>query len=146
VSTGGQPRGPTPPATFWTPGEGIAWVAALVLMLSAFMGWYSGSGDGLSFSVLAWHTGVVGKLVFFVGLAVLVLLGSRAAGFELPPAIPTGMVLALLGTAATILVIIRLIEIPDRIQPAGRSIGIWISLAAAVLLIAAGLLKSADEL
>jgi hypothetical protein len=41
---------------------------------------------------------------------------------------------------------IRLIEIPDRIQPAGRSIGIWISLAAGVLLIAAGLLKAADEL
>jgi hypothetical protein len=146
MSTGSQPRGPTPPATFWTPGEGIAWVAALVLMLSAFMGWYSGSGDGLNFSVLAWHTGIVGKLVFFVGLAVLIFLGSRAAGFELPPAVPTGMVLAVFGTAATILVMIGLIDIPDRIEPAGRSIGIWISLAAAVLLIAAGLLKSADEL
>ena len=146
MTSGPQPRGPAPPATFWTPGEGIAWVAGLVLMLSSFMGWYSGSGDGLSYSVLAWHTGTVGKLVFFVGLAVLVFLGFRAAGFELPSAVPTGMVLAGFGTAATILVMIRLIEIPDRIQPAGRSIGIWVSLAAAVLLIAAGLLKSADEL
>ena len=134
-----------PEATFWTPGEGIAWLAALVLALSAFMGWYSGSADGLTFSVLAWHTGTVGKLVFFLGLAVLLLLALRAAGFELPRPIPTGVVLALFGTAATILVLIRLVEIPERIKPAERSVGLWISLAAALLLIVAGLLKSADE-
>ena len=110
------------------------------------MGWYSGQIDGLRLSALAWHTGLAGKLVLVVGVAALALLALRAAGFELPPAVPTGMVLAGFGTAATILVMIRLIEIPDRIQPAGRSIGIWVSLAAAVLLIAAGLLKSADEL
>ena len=146
MRAGPQPRGPTPPATFWTPGEGIAWVAALVLMLSAFMGWYSGSGDGLSFSVLAWHTGVVGKLVFFVGLAVLVFLALRAAGLDLPPQVPVGMVIALVGAAATILVLWGLIDVPDRVEPASRGIGIWISLAAAVLLILAGLVKAADEL
>ena len=35
--------------------------------------------------------------------------------------------------------------IPDDFVGAGRSIGIWISLLAALLLIAAGLVKSADE-
>jgi hypothetical protein len=114
-------------------------------MLSAFMGWYSGSGDGITFSVLAWHTGLIGKLVFVVGLATLVLLGLRAAGAELPPTIPSGMVVALLGAGATILVLIRIISVPDDLQPAGRGIGIWISLAAAGLLILAGLLKAADE-
>ena len=38
-----------------------------------------------------------------------------------------------------------MISIPDDFSPAGRSIGIWISLLAALLLIAAGLLRSAEE-
>lgn len=138
-------RGPAVPATFWSPGEGLAWVAGIVLMLSSFTGWYSLSGNGITVSVLGWHAGALGKLVFFAGLAVLVLLALRAAGFELPPAVPFGMVIAGLGAAATIFVLIRIISIPDRFQPAGRGIGVWISLAGAALLIVAGLLKSADE-
>jgi hypothetical protein len=114
-------------------------------MLSSFMGWYSAPADGITYSVTGWNSGAVGKLVFFVGLAVLVLLALRAAGFELPPTLPLGMVVAGLGAAGTILVLIRLISIPDRLEPAGRSVGIWISLAAGALLIVAGLLKAADE-
>ncbi len=134
------------PATFWTPGEGLAWVSGLVLTLSSFMGWYSGSGDGLTVSVMGWHTGVIGKLVFFVGLAVLVLLALRATGVEPPPSVPVGMVLALLGAVATILVIIRVISIPDELLGAGRAVGLWISLLSALGLLAAGFLKAADEL
>jgi hypothetical protein len=137
------PRAGAP--SIWTPGEGLAWVAGLVFMLSSFMGWYSGSGDGITFSVIGWHTGVIGKLVFFVGLATLVLLALRATGTELPPAAPLGLIVALIGAGGTILVLIRVISIPDEFQPAGRGIGIWISLAAAVLLILAGLLRAADE-
>jgi hypothetical protein len=114
-------------------------------MLSSFTGWYSVSGNGIEASVIGWHAGALGKLVFFAGLAVLVLLALRAAGFQLPPAVPAGMVIAGLGAAGTIFVLIRLISIPDRIQPAGRGIGIWISLAGAALLVVAGLLKTADE-
>ena len=139
------PRVAAPPATFWTPGEGLAWVAGLVFMLSSFMGWYSGSGDGIPLSVIGWDTGLLGKLVFLVGLAVLVLLGLRAAGVQLPPAATLGAVIALLGAAGTIFVLVRIIDIPDRFEPAGRGVGVWISLAAGVLLILAGLLKAADE-
>jgi hypothetical protein len=64
---------------------------------------------------------------------------------ELPPQAPLGMVIAGLGAVGTVLVLVRLIAIPDDFSPAGRSIGLWISLLAALLLIAAGLLKSADE-
>lgn len=110
------------------------------------MGWYSGSGDGVTFSVLGWHTGTLGKLVFFLGLAVLVLLTLRATGFNLPQTLPAGMAVAGVGALATVFVLIRLIDIPDDFEPAaGRSVGLWISLAAAVLLIVAGLLQSADE-
>jgi hypothetical protein len=129
-----------------TPGEALAWLGGLVLALSSFMSWYSLSIDHLTLSVTAWHTGAVGKLVFFVGLAVLALLVLRATGFELPPNFPVGMVIAILGAIGTVFVLVRLISIPDDFVGAGRSIGIWISLLAALLLIAAGLLKSADEL
>ena len=55
----------------------ITWVSGLVLMLSSFMGWYSGSGDGIVISVIGWHTGPLGKLVFVIGLAVVVIAGLR---------------------------------------------------------------------
>jgi hypothetical protein len=129
-------------------GELLAWLAGIVLTLSAFMGWYSIGGDVRgTLSVTGWNTGAVGKLVFLVGIAVLVLLALRALGVELPPQVPIGMVIAGLGVVATILVIIRLIDIPERFEPSvGRSLGLWISLLAALLLIVAGLLKSADEM
>jgi lipoprotein signal peptidase len=129
-----------------SPGEGLAWLGGLVLALSSFMSWYTVPNEGFTASVTGWHTGALGKLVFFVGLAVLALLILRATGFELPPNFPVGMVVAGLGALGTVIVLVRLISIPDYFVGAGRSIGLWISLLAALLLIAAGLLKSADEL
>jgi hypothetical protein len=134
-----------PGATLRTPGEALAWVAALVFMLSSFMGWYAGSADGLDAAILGWHTGVLGKLVFVIGLAALALLGLRAAGFRLPPALPVGVVVTFLGAAGTICVLVRLLSVPDDFAGFGRSIGIWVSLAAAVFLTVAGLLQAADE-
>jgi hypothetical protein len=140
--------GPGPQAAgLWRTGELLAWLGGLVLTLSAFMGWYSVSGDLRGrLSVLGWNTGTIGKLVFVVGLAVLILLTLRAFGVELPPSVPDGMVVAGLGLAGTILVLIRLIDIPERFEPAvGRGIGLWLSLLASLLLIVAGLLKSAED-
>jgi hypothetical protein len=140
-----RPRPGLPPGALRASGEGLAWVGGLVLALSSFMSWYTVSLEGFTASVTGWHTGLLGKLVFFVGAAVLVLLILRATGVELPPSVPLGMVIALLGAAATVFVLVRLISIPDDFAPAGRSIGIWISLLAALLLIVAGLLRSAEE-
>jgi hypothetical protein len=133
------------PGTFRSPGEGLAWLGGLVLALSSFTSWYTLPVDEITVSVTAWHTGVLGKLIFFIGLAALGLVVLRMTGFELPPNIPLGMVIAGLGALGTVFVLVRLISIPDDFVGAGRSIGIWISLLAALLLIAAGLLKSADE-
>ncbi len=140
-----RPRPGFAPGTFRSPGEGLAWLGGLVFALSSFMSWYTVSSEGLTVSVTAWHTGVLGKLVFFVGLAVLGLLVLRATGFELPPGVPVGLVIAGFGALGTVLVLVRLISVPDDFVGAGRSVGIWISLLAALLLIAAGLVKSADE-
>ncbi|HET6658223.1 MAG TPA: hypothetical protein VFG61_10025 [Gaiellaceae bacterium] len=135
-----------PPAEFRSPGEGLAWLGGLVLALSTFMSWYTFDADvGFTVSITGWHTGALGKLVFFVGIAVLAFLALRASGVELPPSVPGGMVIAGLGLLGTIFVLIRVISIPDDFAPAGRSIGLWISLLAGLLLIAAGLLRSAEE-
>jgi hypothetical protein len=128
-------------------GERLTWLSGLVLLLSSLMGWYVGSGDGLTISVIGWHTGVLGKLVFFVGLAVLGLVGLRQAGIELPATIPESLVVIALGALATVFVLIRIVSIPEQFLPAdGRGIGIWISLLAALAVIAAGLLEAAEEL
>ena len=134
------------PPGYW--GERLAWIAGLILAVSAFTDWYSGTqADGLTLSVTGWHVGSLGKLVFFVGLATLILEALREAGIELPAAVPESLVLIALGSLATIFVLIRLISIPDTFfGTAGRGIGIFISLVAAVLLIVAGLLRAAEEL
>ena len=131
---------------YW--GERLAWIAGLVLAISAFTDWYAGSqADGLTLSVTGWHTGALGKLVFFAGLATLILEALREAGIELPATVPESLVLIALGSLATIFVLIRVISIPDTFfATAGRGIGIFISLIAAVALIVAGLLRAAEEL
>jgi len=148
------PRGPgssdyQPPAPggLWAAGERITWVAGLVLALSSFMGWYAGSGVGIKLAVIGWNTGILGKLVFFIGLAVVAIVVLRESGFELPPAIPESLVMLGLGALAAIFVLIRIISIPDAVLPAdGRGIGIWISLLAALGVIFGGLVRAAEEL
>lgn len=133
--------------SLWGLGDRLTWIAGLVLCVSAFTGWYAGTGsDGLVVSVTAWNTGLVGKLVLFVGLAVLLLVALREAGVELPAAVPESLVVIVLGSVATILVLIRTISIPDDFFFAGRSVGLWISLVSAIGLIVAGLLQASEEL
>jgi hypothetical protein len=97
--------------------------------------------------VIGWHSGVLGKLVFFIGLAVVVIVALRETGVELPPSVPESLVVLALGALAAIFVLIRLISIPDAVLPAdGRGIGIWISLLASLAVIAGGLLRAAEEL
>src|SRR4051812_20185730 len=131
---------------YWA--ERLAWGSGLVLAISAFTDWYAGSqADGLTLSVTGWHTGALGKLVFFIGIATLLLEALREAGIELPASVPESLILIALGSLATIFVLIRLISIPDTyFGTAHRGIGLVISLVAALALIAAGLLRAAEEL
>ena len=137
-----------PAGGIWSAGQRVAWVAGLVLLLSSFMSWYSGSSvEGPTLSVIGWHTGTIGKLVFFLGLALVVIAILREAGIELPPSIPESLVTIGLGSLATVLVLIRLISIPDTFAgTSGRSIGLWIALLAALAVIAAGLLRAGEDL
>jgi hypothetical protein len=135
------------PLRLWALGERLTGLSGLVLMLSSLMGWYTGSGDGLTISVIGWHTGVLGKLVFVIGAAVLLLVGLRQAGIELPATVPESLVVIALGALATVFVLIRLISIPEQFLPAdGRGVGVFIALLAALGVIVAGLLEAAEEL
>src|SRR6476661_3893943 len=139
----GPAPAPRPGGQIWGLGGRIAWIAGLILMLSSFMSWYAGTSvEGPTLAVIGWHTGTIGKVVFFVGLAIL-----REAGFELPPTVPESLVTIGLGALGTILVLIRLISIPDTFAgTSGRSIGLWIGLLSALAVIVAGLLRAGEEL
>jgi hypothetical protein len=135
------------PGGIWAMGERVTALSGLVLMLSSFMGWYAGSDEGPTIAVIGWHTGVIGKLVFLLGLAVVVLVVLRELGIELPATVPESLVIIVLGALATTLVLVRLISVPDRFFPFdGRGIGIWIALIAALGLIVGGLLRAGEEL
>ena len=146
-------------------GDGLALVAGIVLAVSSFTGWYTGDGQGVTISVLGWNTGVLGKLVLFVGLAVVLVNNIRhlanqhtapkpeshdtithELGIEPPAAMPDSLVTIALGALGTIFVLVRLISIPDDFFFAHRGVGIWISLVAALAVIAAGLVQASEEL
>lgn len=139
-----------PPAGLWALGERLTWIAGLVLTLSPFMDWYAGreaGAGGFTLSVIGWHTGALGKLVFLIGALLILLTVAREFGLELPPVVPESLVVIALGSLATIFVLVRLIWIPDTFLPAsGRGIGVYIALIASLAVIAAGLLRAAEEL
>jgi len=144
AETGPRPR---PTGAVWGWGGTLTWLSGLLLAISAFTDWYVGDGQGVTTAIIGWHTGTLGKLVFFIGLAVLAIVFLREAGIELPATLPEGLVVIALGALATIFVLIRVISIPDEFFGwHSRGVGIFISLAASVLVIAAGLLRAGEEL
>jgi hypothetical protein len=127
-------------------GGRLTFLLGLMLALSALTGWYTGEGNGTTVSVIGWHTGTIGKIVLFLGLATVLLMVLREVGVDLPAAVPESLVTIGIGSVATILVLVRLISIPDNFFFASRGIGIWISLACGVGIILAGLLEASEEL
>ncbi|HST26491.1 MAG TPA: hypothetical protein VLJ76_10895 [Gaiellaceae bacterium] len=131
-----------------TLGGQLTWVSGLVLAVSSFTSWYSGTSvEGPTLSVTGWNSGTLGKLVFLVGVGVVALAALRRFGLEFPSLAPEPLIVVALGSLGTVFVLIRLISIPASVvATSGRSVGIWISLVAALAVIAAGLLQAAEEL
>ncbi|GIU94317.1 MAG: hypothetical protein KatS3mg012_0774 [Gaiellaceae bacterium] len=121
-------------------------VFGLLLTLSALTGWYTGEGVGTTVSVIGWHTGTIGKLVLVLGALAALLAVLRELGVHLPPSVPESLLAIVIGSVATVLVLVRIISIPDTFFFAGRGIGIWISLVCAIGIIVAGLLEASEEL
>jgi hypothetical protein len=127
-------------------GGRLVFLFGLLLAVSAFTGWYTGSGQGTTVSVIGWHTGTIGKAVFFLGLVAVLVVVLREAGVEMPATVPESLIAIAVGSVATVLVLVRVISIPDAFFFAGRGIGIWISLACSVGIIVAGLMEASEEL
>lgn len=124
----------------------LTFLFGLLLSVSTLTGWYTGEGEGTTVSVIGWHTGTIGKTVLFLGLAAVLLVVLREVGVETPAAIPASLVAIAIGSVATVLVLVRLISIPDTFFFASRGLGIWISLVCAVGIIVAGLLEASEDL
>ena len=127
-------------------GERLELLAGVVLAVSAFTGWYSGPGQGVKVSITGWDTGFAGKVVFFLGVAAVLVVVLREAGVTPPAAFPESLITIAIGAVATVIVLIRILSIPDDFFFAGRGVGIWISLVAAIGVIVAGLLEASEEL
>ena len=127
-------------------GDRLGLLGGVVLAVSAFTGWYTGPSEGVRVSVMGWHTGTLGKLVLAVGLLVVLVVALREFGVDLPATVPESLLTIALGSLATIFVLVRVISIPDDFFFAGRGVGIWISLVAAICVIVAGLLQASEEM
>ena len=127
-------------------GGRLTFLFGLLLALSALTGWYTGEGNGTTVSVIGWHTGTIGKVVLFLGLAAVLLFVLREVGVSMPATVPESLVTIGIGSVATILVLVRIISIPDSFFFAGRGLGIWISLVCSIGIILAGLLEASEEL
>jgi hypothetical protein len=127
-------------------GGRLTFLFGLLLAMSALTGWYTGEGNGTTVSVIGWHTGTIGKIVLFLGLVAVLLVVLREVGVNMPASVPESLVTIAVGSIATILVLIRIISIPDSFFFANRGAGIWISLACAVGIILSGLLEASEEL
>ena len=76
----------------------------------------------------------------------MIVIALREVGVQMPATVPESLITIALGAAATIIVLIRMISMPDDFFFAGRGVGIWISLIAAIAVIVAGLLQASEEL
>jgi len=106
-------------------GDGLALVAGIVLAVSSFTGWYTGEGEGTTVSVVGWHTGTLGKVVLVLGLVAVLLVVLRELGVDLPSTVPESLLAIGIGSIATVLVLVRLISIPEEFFFASRGVGIW---------------------
>jgi hypothetical protein len=127
-------------------GGRLTFMFGLLLALSALTGWYTGEGNGTTVSVIGWHTGTIGKIVLFLGLLAVLLVVLREVGVNMPASVPESLLAIGIGSVATILVLVRIISIPDSFFFASRGAGIWISLVCAVGIILSGVLEASEEL
>jgi hypothetical protein len=137
-------------------GEMIAAASGLVLVLSLFLEWYSvdirGFGGDLP-TVTGWRAlGFIDILLFLIG-AIAVAIAVLKAMNVLPKGLPAspGLIVLVLGAAALILVLFRIISIPDEGAgnipgvSVGRSFGVFLAFLAAAGVTLGGWLSWNEE-
>src|SRR3972149_3032388 len=92
----------------------LIFLVGLLLSVSAFTGWYTGEGEGTTVSVLGWHAGTIGKIVFFLGLLAVLLVVLREVGVDMPAALPESLVAIAIGSLAPTPLPRRVLSAPGR--------------------------------
>jgi uncharacterized membrane protein HdeD (DUF308 family) len=117
-------------------GELIAGAAGLALLVSLFLAWYDGRTAWESFAVLD-------VILAVVGLAALSIPFVTAA--YRVPALPLAQqsLTTLAGLLAVVLVLIRVVNLPDGAD--AREGGLWVGLVAALAIVAGCLIAMRDE-
>jgi hypothetical protein len=121
-------------------GEWIAGLSGLVLVVALFLPWYAddtGSRTG-------WQSlGALDVVLAIVALSALAI--PVVTAFHRVPAIPLAhqSLTALVGLLAVVLVLIRVVNMPDWSE--GREWGLWVALGATLGVVAGGLRAMRDE-
>jgi hypothetical protein len=121
-------------------GEWIAGVSGLVLLVSLFLPWYADEAG----SRTGWESlGALDVILAVVGLAALAIPVVTAV--HRVPAVPLAhqSLTTLVGLLAVALVLIRVLNLPDWADE--RDWGLWVALAAALGVVAGGLIAMRDE-
>jgi hypothetical protein len=118
-------------------GEIVLAAAGVALLVSLFLDWYGGTGTG-------WESLRVIDLILALIAACAVSVTVATAAMR-AAAVPIALdgIITLLGLIALVLVLIRVIDLPD--GATGRDAGLWIALAAAAGIVAGGALAMRDE-
>lgn len=122
-------------------GEMIAGAAAVVLFIVMFVPWYGASASVAGFSASAnasaWQAfSFVDILLLLVVLVTIGLVVARATGNMPPLPQPPGLIIAVAGVLAVVLILFRLLVVPDGGVSGvnvdiSRKIGIFLGLIAA---------------
>ena len=134
-------------------GDLIAAGGGLLLIISLFLNWYKVSAEGalidISVSASGWDAlGFIDILLFLIGVAAIAFAVMRAMGMGDRLPVPSGMALLVLGALATLLVIFRILVIPDGDVDGvdvGRAFGIFVALVAALATLVGGWLSWNEE-
>ena len=123
-------------------GEMIAGAGGLVLLISLFLSWYGIEVEGVpgieGANLNAWESfGFIDLLLFLAAAAAIAQAVIRAMGVDLNLPAPLAQIIAIVGAAALLLVIFRLLVTPeaDALFGAGidltRKFGIFVGLIGA---------------
>ena len=126
------------------PGEIVAGVAGLALLVVLFLDWYSVAGRAAGLS--AWDAfTVVDVLLALLALLGIALLVSQVAGRG--PALPVALevITTTLALAATLLVLYRIANQPGANDGVGVAVGAWLGAACCVALFLGAWLALRDE-
>jgi hypothetical protein len=121
-------------------GEWVVGIAGLVLLLALFLQWY---GDEAG-SRTGWQSlGALDIVLALVALSALAI--PIVTALHRVPAVPLAhqSLTSLVGWLAVVLVLIRVLNMPD--WAAGREWGLWVALGAAIGVAAGGMLAMRDE-